>query len=103
MNNTRNVSITIAEDKDPKAIFEILKSVGLTEAVLEGNNVRGVAVENLVQPLKTISGVVDIQVITDSKPVQEVSPVLAPVEEIPVEEIPVEKPFFTMKSRRDSI
>lgn len=100
MSNTKKVAITV--NKDPKVVFEILKSVGLTEASLEGNVAKGVVVDSLIGPLKTVDGVVEITIVTDDAPVQQIAPAPEPVKETPVEEIPT-KPFFTMKSRRDSI
>lgn len=103
MSNTKKVAITV--NKDPKTVFEILKSVGLTEASLEGNVAKGVVVDSLIGPLKTVDGVVDIRLITDDEPVEQVppAPILEPVRETSMEETIVERPFFTIKSRRDSI
>lgn len=60
MSNTRTVSIVV--DGNANERFEFLKGLGVENATLEGNTIKGTVAENLAGPLRTVEGVQSVTI-----------------------------------------
>jgi hypothetical protein len=56
----KKITITVKSDADANAVCELVKTLGVAGASLQGNTITGSAAANLINPLRRVDGVESI-------------------------------------------
>jgi hypothetical protein len=76
-NNTANIRLTLAQDNADQT-FELIQSLGILNAHRDGLTVTGTVADNLVNPLRQVDGVTNVEVMQPSAPPSAPQPQPAP-------------------------